>query len=105
MQACRRLVASGARRLPVNQMLEGRSVPTTTQIIYQPYVSGARGGLKAGPPIACRTAEAGLLRAERALAAGSILGAQIVRVSHDDSAEEFAEPEFLGQVGRVPDAD
>lgn len=77
----------------------------TTQIIYQPYLRGARGALKAGTPVACRTAEAGLLRAERALAAGSILGAQIVRVSHDDDAGEFAEPEFLGRVGEVPEAD
>lgn len=77
----------------------------TSQIIYQPYLPGARGALKAGTPVACRTAEAGLLRAERALAAGSILGAQIVRVSHDDDAGEFAEPEFLGHVGRVPESD
>ena len=78
---------------------------TTMHIIYQPYVRGARGALKPGTPVACRTAEAGLLRAERALAAGSIVGAQIVRVSHDDAAEEFAEPEFLGHVGVVPDAE
>lgn len=77
----------------------------TTQIIYQPYLRGARGSLKAGTAIACRTAEAGLLRAERALAAGTIVGAQIVRVSHDDDAGEFTEPEFLSRVGQVPETD
>jgi hypothetical protein len=80
-------------------------MPSRTQIIYQPYVAGARGALKAGVPIACRSAEEGIRRAERAMACGSILGAQVVRVTHDDDAEEFGEPEFLGRVGRVPDAD
>lgn len=80
-------------------------MPMTTQIIYQPYLRGARGSLKAGTPVVCRTADAGLLRAERALAAGSIVGAQIVSVSHDDDAGEFAEPEFLGRVGQVPESE
>ncbi len=35
---------------------------------------------------------------------GSILGAQVVRMTHDDDAGEFGDPEFLGQVGRVPEA-
>ena len=54
-----------------------------SQIIYQPYVAGARGALKAGTPVVCRTADEGLRRAERALAGGSILGAQVVRMVHD----------------------
>ncbi|NPD66958.1 hypothetical protein HN018_05150 [Lichenicola cladoniae] len=78
---------------------------TTTQIIYQPYVKGPRGSLKAGQAIPCASADAGLVRAERALANGSILGARIVRMSHDDDAEMFADPEYLGQVGQVPDVD
>ncbi len=77
---------------------------STTRIIYQPFVSGARGALKAGPPMACRTADEGLRRAERALAGGSILGAQVVRVTHDDDSGEFGEPEFLGSVGQVPES-
>ncbi len=77
----------------------------TTQIVYQPYVAGPRGSLKPGTAIACRTPEDGLRRAEKALANGSILGARVVRVTHDDAAEEFGEPQFLGQVGRVPDMD
>lgn len=78
---------------------------STTRIIYQPYVAGPRGSLKAAPAIACRSAEDGLRRAERALDSGSILGAQVVRMTHDDDAGEFGDPEFLGTVGRVPDAD
>ena len=65
----------------------------------------AAGTVKAGTPIACRSPEEGIRRAERALAGGSILGAQVVRVTHDDDAGEFGEPEFLGKFGRVPDAD
>ena len=80
-------------------------MPSTTQIIYQPYVAGPRGSLKPGPAVACRTPEDGLRRAERALSNGSILGAQVVRMTHDDAAEEFGDPEFLGALGRVPAAD
>ncbi len=75
---------------------------STTQIIYQPYVAGPRGSLKPGIPIACKSPDEGLRRAERAMQSGSILGAQVVRMTHDDDAGEFGDPEFLGQVGRVP---
>ena len=75
---------------------------STTQIIYQPYVAGPRGALKPGQAVACRSPEEGLRRAERALANNSILGAQIVRVTHDADADEFGAPEFLGALGRVP---
>ncbi len=78
---------------------------STSQIIYQPYVAGSRGTLKAGTAVACRSAEDGLRRAEKALENGSILGAQIVRMTHDDDAGEFGDPEYLGRVGRVPDID
>ena len=77
---------------------------STTRIVFQPYVAGARGTLKAGVPVACRSAEEGVRRAERAMAGGSILGAQVVRMTHDDDAGEFGEPEFLGEFGQVPEA-
>ena len=85
--------------------LQDHRMTSTIRIIYQPYVAGPRGALKAGTAIACRSQEEGLRRAERALESGSILGAQIVRVTHDDDAGEFGDPEFLGKVGRVPEAD
>ena len=78
-------------------------MPATAQIIYQPYVNGARGALKAGVAVSCRTAEEGIRRAERALAGGSIVGARVVRVLHDAEADEFGAPEYLSQIGRVPD--
>jgi len=78
-------------------------MPATAQIIYQPYVTGARGTLRPGTPIVCRTAEEGVRRAEKALAGGSIVGARIVRVIHDDDADEFGAPEYLGELGRVPE--
>ena len=76
---------------------------STTRIIYQPYVAGARGALKAAPAVACRSADEGVRRAERALQGGSILGAQVVRMTHDDDAGEFGDPEFLATLGQVPD--
>ena len=78
---------------------------STPQIIYQPYVAGARGMLKPGTPMACRSAEEGVRRAERALQGGSILGAQVVRMTHDDDAGEFGDPEFLARLGQVPDSE
>ncbi len=78
-------------------------MPATAQIIYQPYVAGARGALKPGIPVVCRTAEEGLRRAEKALAGGSIVGARVVRVFHDDDADEFGVPEYLGELGQVPE--
>ena len=80
-------------------------MPSTTQVIYQPYIAGARGTLKAGVAISCRSPEEGIRRAERAMSMGSILGAQVVRMTHDDDAGEFGEPEYLGRFGRVPDVD
>jgi len=60
--------------------------------------------LRAGTAIACRSLEEALRRAERPYQGGSILGAQVVQVTHDAEADEFGEPRFLGRVGRVPDA-
>ena len=76
---------------------------STSQIIFQPYVPGARGNLKAGVAVACRTPEEGIRRAERAMAGGSILGAEVVRVTHDAGADEFGEPEFIARLGQTPE--
>ena len=95
--------ASGSRADPLS--LQDQTMASTTQVIYQPYVAGPRGSLKAGTAVACRSADEALRRAERAFQGGSILGAQVVRVTHDDDAGEFGEPEFLGTIGRVPNAD
>jgi hypothetical protein len=78
-------------------------MPATAQIIYQPYVAGARGALKPGTPIVCRTPEEGVRRAEKAMAGGSIVGARVVRVFHDSTTDEFGDPEHLGEFGQVPE--
>lgn len=78
-------------------------MPATAQIIYQPYVAGARGALKPGVPIVCRTPEEGVRRAEKAMAGGSIVGARVVRVFHDSATDEFGDPEHLGEFGQVPE--
>ena len=62
---------------------------STTQIISQPYVAGPQGSLKAGLPIACKSPDEGLRLAERAMQSGSILGAQVARMAHDDDAGEL----------------
>jgi MFS family permease len=49
-------------------------MPPTTRIIYQPYGKG----LRPGTPVVCRDAAEGERRAEKAMAAGSILGARRV---------------------------
>lgn len=49
-------------------------------IIYQPYSPGKRGNLVPGKPVPCRTPEEAIRRAEKALAAGSVAGAHVVRV-------------------------
>lgn len=74
------------------------------RFIFQPYVEGKRGGLKAAPPIACRNAEEGQRRAEKAMASGAIVGGQVVRVMADEEAGDYGEPEFLHVYGRVPEA-
>ena len=73
-------------------------MPTTAQIIYQPYVAGARGALRPGIPVVCRTPEEGIRRAERAMAGGSIVGARVVRMHHD---AEFGRVRPAGIPGRL----
>jgi hypothetical protein len=75
----------------------------TERFIFQPYVEGKRGAVKAAPPIACRNAEEAQRRADKAMAGGTIIGCQIVRVMADEEAGDYGEPEFLGVYGRVPD--
>lgn len=72
------------------------------QIVFQPYVTGARGSIKPGTPIACRNAEDGQRRAEKAMEAGSAIGAHVVRMQVDEDAGDYGDPEYLVTLGRVP---
>ena len=73
------------------------------RIIFQPYTQPKRGDLKAGQAIACRNPEDAQRRAEKAMAAGLIVGGHIVRVMADEEAGDYGEPEFLAIFGDVPE--
>lgn len=73
------------------------------RIVYQPYIKGKRGNLVPGPQVACRNPEEAIRRAERAIAAGSVAGAHVVRVLADEGAGDFGEPDYLVAFGTVPE--
>ena len=73
------------------------------RIIYQPHVIGKRGNLAPGKPVPCRNAGEAIRRAEKALAAGAVAGAHVVRVVADEEAGDFGEPEYLASLGTVPE--
>jgi hypothetical protein len=75
----------------------------TARIIFQPYLRGKRGALVAGVPVACRNEAEGLRRAEKALAAGSAIGAHVVRVVNDEEAGVYGDPDYLAVIGVVPE--
>lgn len=73
------------------------------QTFYQPYNLGKRGTLAPGKPVPCRTPEEAIRRAEKALAAGLIAGAHVLRVAVDAEAGEWGEPEYVASFGAVPE--
>ncbi|MCG4273927.1 hypothetical protein [Acetobacter senegalensis] len=81
----------------------------TERIIFQPYVwrkSGRRTILEPGAAVACRDAEDALRRIEKVRdGLLSAAGAQAVRMSVDEEAGDYGEPEVLGSVGDVPGED
>lgn len=78
----------------------------TERIIFQPYVwrkSGKRTVLEPGAAIACRDADDALRRIEKVRdGLLSVAGAQAVRMTVDEEAGDYGEPEVLGCVGDVP---
>jgi hypothetical protein len=81
----------------------GFGMAATARIIFQPYSRGKRGALVAGVPVACRTKEEGVRRAEKAIAAGSAIGAHVVRVVNDEEAGDYGDPDYLATLGVVPE--
>ena len=73
------------------------------RIVFQPYIRGARGAVKPGTPVSCRTTEEALQRAEKAIASASVVGAHVVRVIADEEAGDYGDPEYLASLGTVPD--
>ncbi|MCP1270535.1 hypothetical protein [Acetobacter cerevisiae] len=78
----------------------------TERIIFQPYIwekVGKRTALEPGTPVACRNAGDALRRIEKVRdGLLSVAGAQAVRMTVDEEAGDYGEPEVLGSVGDVP---
>ena len=72
------------------------------RIVYQPYTQGSRGRVMPGTAVPCRTEAEGERRAEKAMAAGSVIGAHVVRVLADEEAGDYGEPEYVATFGVVP---
>lgn len=77
----------------------------TERIIFQPYVwkkVGKRTALEPGTPVACRDAEDALRRIEKVRdGLLSVAGAQAVRMTVDEEAGDYGEPEVLGIIGET----
>ena len=73
------------------------------RILYQPYTLGKRGNLTSGKPVPCRNPDEAIRRAEKALAAGLVAGAHVVRVLADEEAGDYGEPEYPAAFGTVPE--
>lgn len=80
----------------------------TERIIFQPYIwkkTGKRTTLEPGTPIACRDAEDALRRIEKVRGGLlSVAGAQAVRVTVDEEAGDYGEPEVLDNAGDIPES-
>lgn len=77
----------------------------TERVIFQTYVwkkTGRRSILEPGTAVSCRDAEDALRRLEKVRdGLLSVAGAQAVRVTVDEEAGDYGEPEVLGWVGDV----
>lgn len=85
---------------PARDVLQ-TGMAASEQVFYQPYSTGKRGNLTPGKPMPCRTPEEAIRRAEKALAAGLIVGAHVVRVAVDADAGDWGDPEYLASFGAV----
>lgn len=81
-------------------------MPAIERIIFQPYVwrkSGKRTILEPGSAVVCRNTEDALRRIEKVRdGLLTVAGAQAVRMSVDEVAGDYGEPEVLGSVGDLP---
>ncbi|MCG0998163.1 hypothetical protein [Acetobacter persici] len=79
----------------------------TERVIFQPYVwkkTGRRTILEPTAAVSCRDAEDALRRIEKVRdGLLSVAGAQAVRMTVDEEAGDYGEPEVLGCVGTVPE--
>lgn len=73
-----------------------------TNYFVQTYVRGARGSLKPDVQFPCRDEPSAKVRAEKIMAAGRVLGVDVVRQTADTAAGDYGEPEYLVRLGEVP---
>ncbi|MFT8591264.1 MAG: hypothetical protein ABF746_08600 [Acetobacter orientalis] len=83
------------------------SMVAVSRIVFVPYVLRQRGKkkvLEAGTPIQCRT-EADALRWIDKVQTGTLsaVGGQAVKMTVDEDAGEYGEPEYLASAGNVPE--
>jgi hypothetical protein len=78
-------------------------VAERTVFVMQTYRRDDKGTLRPADTVLCRDESDACRRAERALATGRVLGANIVRQVIDETAGDYGEPEFLARFGVVPD--
>lgn len=84
-------------------MKDSKTGTSKTTFAVVTYVAGARGSLKVGEQIPCHSEQNAHARAEKLMAGGRILGADVVKQTADPDAGEYGEPEYLGRHGRVPE--
>jgi hypothetical protein len=75
----------------------------TERVIFLPYVRGKRGAVTAGVPTPCRSQAEAQRRAEKAMQAGSAIGAHVVSITADEEAGDYDDPIYLDTYGTVPE--
>jgi len=75
----------------------------TERFVFVPYNRGKRGAITAGTAMPCRNAAEAERRAEKAIAAGSAIGAHIVHIIADEEAGDYGDPVYLAAFGTVPE--
>jgi LmbE family N-acetylglucosaminyl deacetylase len=83
-------------------MAENKAGPKATFIVVT-YVAGARGALKVSDQIQSPSEENARIRAEKLMAAGKVLGVDVIKQIADPEAGEYEEPEYIVRLGRVPE--
>jgi len=84
-------------------MASDKAGGSKTSFVVVTYIAGARGALKVAEQIPCYSEQNAYARAEKLMAAGKILGVDVVKQVADVDAGDYGEPEYLARLGRVPE--
>ena len=74
------------------------------RVVFVPYARGRRGTAQAHRMSVRRDAAEAERRAEKAMAAGSVVGAHVVQISADEALGDYDDPVYLSSYGVVPEA-